>query len=176
MTKYLVLSGMGPDKKGIAKAISEAAFNSGCSIEDSRMAKLGGEFAILALISGDEKALEAFREQEKVLETGTGLALTLRETSALPTANEENNLPFKVTVVGLDRTGIVFRVTNLLVRHGVNIGSLETESRHAPVSGTPIFHLSLIAEVPASVSVRRLREELGDLCDELNMDYSLEAI
>ena len=36
--------------------------------------------------------------------------------------------------------------------------------------------MSLVAEVPASVSVRILREELGELCDEMNMDYSLEAI
>ena len=76
----------------------------------------------------------------------------------------------------MDQTGIVFRVTNLMVRHGVNISSLETESHHAPVSGTPIFRMSLMAEVPASVSVRALREELGELCDEMNMDYSLEAM
>ena len=50
MKEYLVLSGMGPDKPGIVKAISEAAYNTGCSIEDSRMVLLGGEFAILVLL------------------------------------------------------------------------------------------------------------------------------
>jgi len=176
MQKYLVLSGMGPDKKGIARSISEAAFNSGCSIEDSRMVKLGGEFAILVLITGDEAAVEAFSGRRKALEAETGLALAMRPTTARPEETREQILPFRVQVVGMDQTGIVFRVTNLLVRHGVNISSLETESHHAPVSGTPIFRMSLIAEVPAPVSVRTLREELGELCDEMNMDYSLEAM
>ena len=84
MQKYLVLSGMGPDKKGIARSISEAAFNSGCSIEDSRMVKLGGEFAILVLITGDEAAVEAFGDRRKALEAETGLSLALRRTTAQP--------------------------------------------------------------------------------------------
>ena len=176
MKKCLVLSGMGPDKKGIAKSISEATFNSGCSIKDSRMVKLGGEFAILLLLTGDEEAVEVFSGKQKALEAETGLTLALRPTVGQPPDSREKILPFRISVVGMDRTGIVFRVTNLLVRHGINIGSLETESHHAPVSGTPIFRMSLVAEVPASVSVRILREELGELCDEMNMDYSLEAI
>ena len=167
---------MGPDKKGIAKSISEAAFNSGCSIEDSRMVKLGGEFAILVLITGDESAVQVFSASQKALEAETGLTLAMRPTTARPEESREQILPFRVQVVGMDQTGIVFRVTNLLVRHGINISSLETESHHAPVSGTPIFRMSLMAEVPASVPVRALREELGELCDEMNMDYSLEAM
>ena len=176
MKKYLVLSGMGPDKKGIAKSISQTVFNSGCNIEDSRMVKLGGEFAILVLVSGDEKAVKAFITRQEALESDTGLTLSVRRTEAQPAESLEKFLSFRIQVVGMDRTGIVFRVTNLLVRHGVNIGSLETESHHAPVTGTPIFRMSLVAEVPASVSVRSLREELGVLCDEMNMDYSLVAI
>ena len=55
MSDYILLSGVGPDKPGIARSISGAAFTAGCSIEDSRMAVLGGEFAILVLIEGTDE-------------------------------------------------------------------------------------------------------------------------
>ncbi|MEA2062866.1 MAG: ACT domain-containing protein [Gemmatimonadota bacterium] len=174
--KYSVLSGMGPDRTGIARSISQSVFNAGCSIDDSRMVKLGGEFAILALISGDESAVDRFSSGLGELETETGLSLSLRPTGAPPTGSAEPALAYRIHVVGMDRLGVVFRVTNLLVRHGINIGSLETESHHAPVTGTPLFRMDLVAEVPASVPVGTLREDLALLCDEMNMDFSLEAV
>ena len=39
-----------------------------------------------------------------------------------------------------------------------------------------MFRMSLEAEIPGDVSVRKLRGELADLCDELNMDFTLEAL
>jgi glycine cleavage system transcriptional repressor len=175
MNKYLVLSGMGPDKPGIAKEISEAAFRAGCGIEDSRMALLGGEFAILILISGEERAVKALSDGLRELESRTGLTLSVRPTTSQPAVRVEKGVPYRISVVGMDRTGIVYRVTSLLIRHGINIDALETAARNAPVTGTPMFHMDLTAEVPAAVPVRRLREELAGLCDELNLDFSLEA-
>jgi len=175
MKEYLVLSGIGPDKPGIAKAISEAAYTSGCSIEDSRMAVLGGEFAILVLLEGEKHAVEDFSGRIKELEKQTGLTLALRSTKSQPDYYVKEALPYRIMVVGMDRTGIVFRVTELLARHGINIENLETEAHNAPLSGTPMFRMIINAKVPARVQVRKLREELASLCDELNMDYTFEA-
>ncbi len=175
MKQYIVLSGLGPDRPGIARAIGQAAFEAGCSIEDSRMAVLGGEFAILVLLEGEERELEAFRHRLVALEQETGLALNARPTRERPSYQVEKGLPYYLTVVGMDRTGIVFRVTELLARHGVNIANLETEAYNAPVAGTPMFRMVIAAEVPASFPLRQLREELAALCDELNLDYGLEA-
>ena len=83
MKEYLVLSGMGPDKPGIAKAISEVAYKTGCSIEDSRMALLGGEFAILVLLEGEKKALETFSSSLKEIEADRNI----RSRKACPTVS-----------------------------------------------------------------------------------------
>ena len=176
MKDYLVLSGIGPDRPGIAKAISQAAYKSGCSIEDSRMAVLGGEFAILVLIEGEKLNIEKFGGYLKELEKETGLTLAARRTKSKPDYHVKRGLLYKVVVVGMDRTGIVFRVTELLARHGINIENLETEAHHAPVTGTPMFRMTIIAEVPQEVPVRQVREELASLCDELNMDFTMEAL
>ncbi|MCE5272533.1 ACT domain-containing protein [bacterium] len=176
MRHYLVLSGLGPDKPGIARELSAAAFETGLSLEDSRMAVLGGEFAILVLLAGDKHGLESFSRRIEELEAATGLSLNLKPTLARPEQRVEAGAPVRISVVGMDRTGIVFRVTNLLIRHGINIDSLETAARHAPVTGSPMFHLELTAAVPEDVSLRGLREELASLCDEMNLDYTLEAL
>ena len=176
MKHHLVLSGIGPDKPGIAREISAAAFESGLSLEDSRMAVLGGEFAILVLLAGDKRGLYGFSGRLASLEKATGLSLTVKSTVSRPEQRVEKGAPVKISVVGMDRTGIVFRVTNLLIHHGINIDNLETTARNAPVTGSPMFHLELTAVVPAAVSLRGLREELANLCDELNLDFSLEAL
>jgi len=176
MSEYVLLSGVGPDKPGIARAISGAAFCAGCSIEDSRMAVLGGEFAILVLIEGGSDELAKLGDKLPELEGETGLTLSVRPTAARGEAKVASGVPYGLMVVGMDRTGIVFRVTELLARYGVNIDNLETEASNAPVTGTPIFRMSLEAEIPGDVPVRKLRSELADLCDELNMDFTLEAL
>ncbi|MFC1544792.1 glycine cleavage system protein R [Gemmatimonadota bacterium] len=176
MSDYVLLSGVGPDKPGIARAISGAAFCAGCSIEDSRMAVLGGEFAILVLIGGSRDELAKLSATLPELEKETGLTLNVRPTAARGENKVKSGLPYGLSVVGMDRTGIVFRVTELLARFDVNIDNLETEAGNAPVTGTPIFRMNLEAEIPGDVPVRKLRGELADLCDELNMDFTLEAL
>jgi glycine cleavage system transcriptional repressor len=176
MSNYVLLSGVGPDKPGIARTISGAAFTAGCSIEDSRMAVLGGEFAILVLIGGGKAELAKLSDSIPDLEKETGLTLAVRPTGERGAAKVKSGVPYGISVVGMDRTGIVFRITELLARFGVNIDNLETEASNAPGTGTPMFRMSLEAEIPGDVPVRKLRAELADLCDELNMDFSLESL
>jgi glycine cleavage system transcriptional repressor len=176
MKRYLVLSGMGPDKPGIAREISAAAYQAGLGVEDSRMAVLGGEFAILVLLEGEKHALDGFRGAIGALEERTGLTLTVKPTRARPGQRLTGGVAYRIGVVGMDRTGIVYRVTSLLIRHGINIDSLETVARNAPVTGSPMFHMELTVAAPAEVAPRQLREEMAALCDELNLDFTLEAL
>ncbi len=175
MSDFVLLSGVGPDKPGIARAISGAAFEAGCSIEDSRMAVLGGEFAILVLIEGGSGTVSKFTAALPKLEGETGLTLSIRPTAERGGFVVKEGMPFELTVVGMDRTGIVFRVTELLARFGVNIDNLETVAHNAPGTGTPMFRMRVEVEIPGEVPVKKLRAELSDLCDEMNMDFSLEA-
>jgi glycine cleavage system transcriptional repressor len=175
MSDFVLLSGVGPDKPGIARAISGAAFKKDCGIEDSRMAVLGGEFAILVLIEGESGAVSKFTATLPELERETGLTLSIRPTAERAGFKVKEGMPYEITVVGMDRTGIVFRVTETLARFGVNIDNLETGAHNAPVTGTPMFRMRVEAEIPGEVPLKKLRAELSDLCDEMNMDFSLEA-
>ena len=52
MQEYLVISAIGEDKPGIINGLSQAASECGCNILDTRMTVLGGEFALIMMISG----------------------------------------------------------------------------------------------------------------------------
>ena len=59
MSEHLVITALGDDRPGIVDELSNALFRRDLNIEDSRMSVLGGEFAVLLLVSGSVQAIRA---------------------------------------------------------------------------------------------------------------------
>ena len=72
----------------------------------------------------------------------------------------------------MDHPGIVQKVVSILHNHSVNIQSLDTQVKSAPLSGAPLFDLILDAAVPAETSIAQVKEELMDLAAEENLDLN----
>ena len=52
MTKeYFVVTIIGPDRRGLVASITEKIVSRNANIEESHMTRLGGEFAVLMLLS-----------------------------------------------------------------------------------------------------------------------------
>jgi glycine cleavage system transcriptional repressor len=73
----------------------------------------------------------------------------------------------------MDHPGIVYQLSGILSRLGINIESMETKTYAAPVSGTPIFRLEASLSVPAHVNINSLREQFADIQREENIDIEL---
>ena len=58
----------------------------------------------------------------------------------------------------------------------MNIEDLQTHLTAAPYTGTPTFEMELAMSVPPHTPISRLREQLGRLCDELNIDWQVTAL
>ena len=174
MKKYLVISAIGPDRPGIVDAVSDCAALHGCNLDESRMAVLGGEFAIIVLFTGQEKNILALRKALPALGKKLKLSISARPTSANPPVRKKDYLPYALKVNGMDQQGLVHSVTHVLAEKKINIQSLTTGSANAPVSGTPLFNLVASLEVPVSVSIAGLRQDLDTACNTLNIDYDLE--
>ncbi len=58
----LVLTATGPDKLGIVEHVTDVVEEHGGNVEASRMARLGGEFAMLMLVSEPTDRADALRE------------------------------------------------------------------------------------------------------------------
>jgi glycine cleavage system transcriptional repressor len=177
MREGLIITAVGQDRPGIVERISGAIFQVGCNLEDSRMAILGGEFALVALVGGSVSRLEEVERVVRDLCAEIGLSAQFKPTRIGPArAEAEGRIPYKLTAVAMDQPGIVHKITHLLAEHGVNVATLETRLTYAPDSGTPIFALELLAQVPARLPVAQLRQALRELSDAENLDLELHAI
>lgn len=168
---YLVLTAVGPDRPGLVSEIASAIHGAGANLEDSRMAILGGEFALLLLLSGPERAATAVEQAALPLGERLGLRVLSKRTGP---GRHRDFLPYRIGVTGLDRPGIVLRISEILARRGVNVASLESRVVYAPLSGTPLFVLEAELQLPSEVALSELRRELAAQCEEENLDVSLE--
>lgn len=168
---YLVLTAVGPDRPGLVNEISELIHASGANLEDSRMAILGGEFALLMLITGAEPALAQIERDGPALGDRLGLKLLFKRT--LRHELRRDFLAYTIRVSGVDRPGIVHAVAGVLAKRGINVASLESRLSYAPLSGTPMFLLEAELQIPSEVALSELRRELSAMCDEENLDFVL---
>jgi glycine cleavage system transcriptional repressor len=172
--RYLVLSAVGPDRPGLVNEISALIREAPANLEDSRMAILGGEFAVILLISGARGALERIENSRSALEGKTGLTITLKQTAR--SEQRRNFLPYRIRVTGVDRPGIVHGITQVLAGRGVNVASLESRLAFAAESGTPMFVLEAELQVPSEMALSQLRRDLASACEEDNLDFTFESM
>lgn len=168
---YVVLTAVGPDRPGLVNELSSLIRDAGASIEDSRMAVLGGEFAVILLISGPPAAIERAKEIGIQAEGGLGLSCVLKETSP---AEASDYLPYRIEVSGADRPGIVQAIAAILARRGINVASLESRLSYAPFSATPMFVLEATLQIPSKTVLSEVRAELATTCEDENLDFRLE--
>ena len=174
MENYLVICAVGKDRPGIVDRLSAAILECGCNISDSRMTVLGGEFAIILLVSGKWNALAKLENQLPGLREQLNLTITIQRTDE--EKHHENLLSYAVEVVSIDHPGIVYQIANFFSKRDINIRELNTNSYAAAHTGTPMFTINMIIEVPSNLRIANLREEFLEFCDGLNMDSVLEPI
>jgi len=171
---HAILTAMGKDRVGIVDDLTTLILEGKCNVEESRMAVLGGEFAVILLLSGNHENVKALTRDMPGKGTGLGLQITMKETRPPQAAPEAR--PYLLESVSLDTPGIVHSITSLLRRHGVNIDDLETDTTPAPWTGAPMFVMRARLTVPGGVSISTLREEVEALEAEQNLDIKLAPI
>ena len=170
--QFLVVSAVGTDRPGMVNDLSRAILDCGCNIEDSRLAVLGREFALIALISGNWSAIARMEAGASSIEKRLGLALALKRTQGR--IGQDRMLPYVVDVVALDRPGIVHDVADFFASREINVEDMSSWVYAAAHTRTPMFSLNMTVSVPADLHIGQLRDEFTDFCDELNLDATME--
>jgi glycine cleavage system transcriptional repressor len=174
MTSHAVLTAIGEDRPGLVEEVSEFILERGGSIEDSRMANLHGQFAIVMLVGGAKEAIERLDADLDLL--GQRARIHARLIAAAPRVRAAPRLPYRLTGRALDQPGVVHQVANVLRSLNVNIESMETTLAAAPITGAPVFAMDLVIAAPVDTPAAKLREELGHVCDPLNIEWVLTAL
>lgn len=169
MQKNLVLTLTGPDRVGLVEDVTELLLEYQGNVEASRMSRLGGEFAMLMMVSVPEENFEAMRDRIRGLRD-EGFKVTTRETKRGVSRKYAGWLPYRVEVTGADHEGIIHDIAQHLAEQGINIETLDTGTIPAPMSGAPLFTMKAIVLVPPALSFTEWRDDLEEVGDKLNVD------
>lgn len=169
---HLAITACGEDRVGLVEKLTNQITETGCSIQQSRMGVLGGQFALIMLVAGTWDALAKL--ETRLAPVGQELGLSIVHQWTREKKRPEALIPYHVDVVALDHPGIVHSLAQFFARQGINIEELETDTYPAPHTGSPMFSVSMTVGVPAQTSIARLRDDFLAHCDDLNLDASLE--
>jgi len=175
MKKYLVVTITCPDRPGIVEGITEQVLAHSANWEDSRMARLGGDFAGIVLISVPEENAQALTQELMKMadDTTTVVVKTTQDVPATP--GPEDKL-FNFSLTGADHEGIVHKVSAYLADQGINVESMDTNVVPAPMSAAPLFRMTAVIKVPAGLTIDSLIESLNDIGDEEGVDIHVTPI
>lgn len=176
MPAYLIVTAVGRDRPGLVDLLARELKSRDLNIETSRMSLLGGEFAMLLLISGEDEAVASIVADPSPLADAAGLEVFARRTHAPGARPGPRALPYRIATAGMDHPGIVHDIASVLHGFQVSVETLDTRVTRAANSGTPVFHMEARLAVPVDVRLKSLREALVELEDRLNMDIELVAL
>lgn len=167
----LVMTVLGKDRTGLVESIARLVAEHGGNWLESRMCRLGGEFAgILRVhVPADQRAA-----LEHALAKLSGLSIVVRSDEPSGPVGESHLAALEV--VGPDRPGIVREITRALAAQGVNVEELSTECVSAPMSGEALFQASAVLLLPAGVPVGALRQAIEQAVTGLTVEITLAEV
>ena len=167
----LVMTVIGRDRPGLVESVASIIADHGGNWLESRMCRLGGEFAGILRIhvpAGKQKALvQALQNLQS-----QGLSVVSQPDPAQPAAGAGKETTLEI--VGHDRPGIVRQITHALASQGVNVEELTTKCVSAPMSGELLFKARAKLLIPETCNMATLRVELEKLAGELMVDVSFD--
>lgn len=174
--EFLVLIAVGTDRPGIVADLTALLAERGANVADSRMAVLGGEFALIALVSATPGQLATVRHELRDLADRLGLQLIIQPTRS-PAAHRAGRVrSYRVEVHALDHPGIVHAISQAVRELRGNVVTLETTAYRASVTGAPLFRMSLSADFPADLSGARLRAALDAVAESAGADVEVHPV
>ena len=164
---------IGEDRPGLVESIAALVAEHQGNWLDSRMSRLGGQFAgILQVEVPSEKATALAIALHKLSANG----LTVVVHPDRQAQHGQRRRLAELDIVGQDRPGIVRQITRVLAERAINVEELHTERSSAAMSGEMIFRARAILCLPESCSAPGLLRELETIAADLIVDVSLSEV
>jgi glycine cleavage system transcriptional repressor len=164
-----VLTLSGPDRVGIVEEVTGLVLARGGNVETSRMARLGGEFAVLMLVSMPEDRSPGLDDDFQTLKA-QGYKVGTAPADRTHAETHEGWRPYRIEVHGADHEGIIHEVARHLARYGVSIEEMDSECAPASTSGVPVFAMSARVLVPPDAADQDWETGLEEIGWRLNLE------
>jgi glycine cleavage system transcriptional repressor len=171
--EYAVITAVGADKVGIMDSLAGAVVGLEANIEETRASILGGEFAVIMLVSGAEGFSDVLGEKLTPVAEGLGLTISTKRTSK---PGQPKGLPYIIESLSLDTPGIVHSITKVLKDWNINIEDLESGVRPAPLSGSPMFEMRIVITIVPGAALAKLKQALAALGTDHDLDIEVRPL
>ena len=162
-----------PDRTGLVESIARAVADHGGNWLESRMCRLGGEFAGILRVEISAEKKNALLAALQTLQQN-GLQIVVRADQ--PVAAAAPGKQTKLEIVGSDRPGIVREITSVLARAQVNVEEFFSEVVSAPMSGETLFKATARLQLPERCDVPALKKDLEKIAADLQVDVSFAGV
>ncbi len=173
MSASLVMTVIGQDRPGLVESIASIVTEHDGNWLESRMARLGGQFAGILRVQVPKEGETLLVRALKNLEAH-GLSIVVNTDREAAAAAEHTAMHLEI--VGQDRPGIVRHISRALARHGVNVEELHTECSSAPMSGESLFKAAAELRIPKDCDTAALQKDLEKIAADLMVDVSFDAL
>ncbi len=174
MNNFLVLTALGANSPQLNKRLFDEIKQLGCNVVDSRMAILGEEFTLVAMLCGNWDAIAKIEGQVSKLEKELGLKISTRRTKTGGPGS--GYMPYAIDVVAADQSGAVYEISRFLSDNDILVHDMYTNTYKAAHSDTTMFSLHMTINIPADTSISTLRNDFMEFCDRLNLDAIMEPV
>lgn len=168
MNNWYMLTLTGEDRPGIVARVTRALFERQMNLGEASMLRLGGNFTIMMMVSGE---LDAPDLEAALAPVTSELGLSLHIDPMQGGLHRHLVPNLMVRVSGADRAGIVARVTGALAEAGFNILDLESDVAGSQEKPVYLMQIAGVAEVP----LERLEAALEPLRGE-GIDVNITPI
>lgn len=173
-----MLTVLGKDRPGIISNVTRTLFRHGCNLEDVSMTILEAEFAmILVACLRHDKKKKAIQKEFSSLEKKGRLAFFWRDLKKAPARGEKhqkNSTSYIVSAVGRDRTGIVYKTSQVIAQAGLNITDLNCKILgHGP---STLYAMFLEVDIPKKFLFAKLEHSLRILERQLGVEIRLKPV
>ena len=169
MHASVVMTVLAADRPGLVSALSEAIAAHGGSWQESRMARLAGQFAGILRVECPAGETEALLKALAGLES-QGIAVQARKEEAAPAPERET---LGIDIMGNDRPGIIRELSAAIAAAGANVEDLSTSLESAPMAGHPIFHAKGLVSLAADGDPADLIAAIEKLGPDLSVSVDL---
>lgn len=171
MANSMVFTFIGTDKPGLVERLAHTVSQHGGNWLESRMSQLAGQFAGVVQVEIPPPRRQTLREALLDL-AGSGLTIVVAADSE--TADTSDCRQLRLSIIGGDRPGIVREVASALALHHINVREMDTTITSAPMTAEPLFEALAEIDVPRSLDLAELNEQLDAIADALTVDIALE--
>ncbi len=170
MNTPIVMTVIAKDRPGLVEMISARVAQCGGNWEQSRMCRLGGQFAGIVQVNVvDSNRMQLLDSLHELV--SEGLRIIVHEDES--PQESEREISLKIAVIGHDHPGIIRDISTVLFKYEANVEELHTELQNEPHSGGLMFVANIRMSLAPGSDVDSLQKDLEDVAADLMVDLEV---